>query len=72
MKEKLWSIIREAMAVNNRSAPWERAIGAALSMTIPIFIGLFFNQLQLGLIAGLGGFTYLYAFRIPYALLSKL
>lgn len=71
MKEKLWSIIREAMAVNNRSAPWERAIGAALSMTIPIFIGLFFNQLQLGLIAGLGGFTYLYAFRIPYALLSK-
>ncbi|GAA5104225.1 FUSC family protein [Wohlfahrtiimonas larvae] len=71
MKEKLWFIIREAMMVNNRSAPWERAIGAALSMTIPIFIGLFFNQLQLGLIAGLGGFTYLYAFRIPYALLSK-
>ncbi len=71
MKEKLWSIIREAMAVNNRSAPWERGIGAALSMTIPIFIGIFFNQLQLGLIIGLGGFTYLYAFRIPYALLSK-
>lgn len=71
MKEKLWSIIHEAMAVNNRSVPWERAIGAALSMTIPIFVGLYLDQLQLGLIAGLGGFTYLYAFRIPYALLSK-
>lgn len=71
MKEKLWTIIRDAMTVNARSAPWERAIGAALSMAIPILIGLYFNELQLGLIAGLGGFTYLYAFRLPYALLSK-
>lgn len=71
MKKRLWTIFREAMAVNNRSAPWERTIGAALSMTIPIFIGLWFNQLQMGLMAGLGGFTYLYAFRLPYALLSK-
>ena len=71
MKENWWAIIREAMAVNGRSAPWERGIGAALSMTLPILVGLFFDQLQLGLIAGLGGFTYLYAFRLPYALLSK-
>lgn len=71
VKEKVWSMLREAIAVNERSFPWERAVGAGLSMALPIFIGLWLGQLQYGLIAGLGGFTYLYAFRLPYAHLSK-
>lgn len=71
MREKFWNITREALAVNNKSAPWGRAIGAAFSMAIPILVGLLMGELQVGLIAGLGGFTYLYAFKIPYALLSK-
>lgn len=71
MKEKVWKILKEAIAVNNRPFPWERAIGAGLAMAIPIFIGMWLDQLQYGLITGLGGFTYLYAFTLPYAHLSK-
>lgn len=71
VKEKVWDILKEAVAVNNRAFPWERAIGAGISMAFPIFVGIWLNQLQYGLIAGLGGFTYLYAFRLPYAHLSK-
>ncbi len=69
--QKFGQIFKAAIAVNNRPFPWERAIGAALAMSLPIFIGLLFHQLQYGLIAGLGGFTYLYAFRLPYAHLAK-
>ncbi len=71
MRESFWNIFREAMVVNNRSVPWGRAIGAAISMAVPIFIGLLIGQFHLGIIAGLGGFTYLYVFKIPYALQSK-
>lgn len=71
VKEKVWDILKEAISVNNRAFPWERAIGAGISMALPIFIGIWLDQLQYGLIAGLGGFTYLYAFRLPYAHLSK-
>lgn len=69
--EKIWDILKEALAVNNRAFPWERAMGAGISMATPILIGILFNQFYHGLIAGLGGFTYLYAFRLPYAHLSK-
>ena len=69
--EKIWDILKEAISVNNRAFPWERAIGAGISMALPIFIGIWLDQLQYGLIAGLGGFTYLYAFKLPYAHLSK-
>lgn len=71
MNESFWNIFREAMVVNNRSIPWGRAIGAAFTMTTPLFIGLLLGHFQLGLITGLGCFTYLYVFKIPYALLSK-
>lgn len=69
--EKVWTILKEALAVNNRAFPWERAIGAGLAMALPIFVGIWLDQLQYGLMAGLGGFTYLYAFKLPYAHLSK-
>ncbi len=68
---KIGLIFKAAIKVNNRPFPWERAVGVALAMSLPIFIGLWFNQLQYGLMAGLGGFTYLYAFRLPYAHLAK-
>lgn len=71
MMKKVTDLLKEAIAVNNRPWPWERAIGAGIAMTLPILIGIWLDQLQYGLIAGLGGFTYLYAFPIPYAQLSK-
>lgn len=71
MRESFWNIFREAMVVNNRSVPWGRAIGAAFAMATPILVGLLINQFHLGIIAGLGGFAYLYVFKTPYALQSK-
>lgn len=71
LRKKITTTLKEAVAVNNRPFPWERAIGAGISMALPIFIGIWLDQLQYGLIAGLGGFTYLYAFSLPYAHLSK-
>lgn len=71
MMKKVTDLLKEAIAVNNRPWPWERAIGAGIAMILPILIGIWLDQLQYGLIAGLGGFTYLYAFPIPYAQLSK-
>lgn len=40
MKKEFWHILKEAVAVNNRPFPWERAIGAGFSMAIPIFVNL--------------------------------
>ena len=71
MMKKVTNLLKEAIAVNNRPWPWERAIGAGVAMMLPILIGIWLDQLQYGLIAGLGGFTYLYAFPIPYAQLSR-
>ncbi len=71
LRKKITTTLKEAIAVNNRPFPWERAIGAGISMALPIFMGIWLDQLQYGLIAGLGGFTYLYAFSLPYAHLSK-
>jgi uncharacterized membrane protein YccC len=42
-----------------------------LAAALPVIIGLLFGNLQDGLLAGMGGFTYLYVFNIPYAQLAK-
>lgn len=67
----LSTIIKDALTMNNKPFPWPKAVGAGLAMSFPIIIGLLFNQLQYGLLAGMGGFAYLYAFPIPYAQLGK-
>ena len=36
LREKTWEILKEAISVNNRAFPWERAIGAALQYHIAI------------------------------------
>lgn len=65
------SIFRQALTVNKKPFPWLKAILAGIAAGLPVFIGLLFGNLQYGLIAGLGGFTYLYVFPIPYAQLAK-
>lgn len=36
LREKTWEILKEAISVNNRAFPWERAIGAGIAMALPI------------------------------------
>lgn len=65
------SIIKQALQVNKKPFPWLKAFSAGLAAALPVIIGLAFGNLQYGLIAGLGGFTYLYVFNIPYAQRAK-
>lgn len=60
-------IIRQALSLNKHPFPWSKALCAGLAASLPVIIGLLF-----GLIAGLGGFTYLYVFQIPYAQAKKI
>ncbi|WP_234402385.1 FUSC family protein [Oceanobacillus damuensis] len=66
-KSKSPSLFRQALKVNRKPFPWLKAFSAGLAAGLPIIIGLLFGNLEYGLIAGLGGFTYLYVFNIPYA-----
>lgn len=65
------SILKQALMVNRKPVPWGKAFSAGLAASLPVVIGLLFGHLDYGLIAGLGGFTYLYVFPIPYAQLAK-
>lgn len=65
------SILRQALMVNKKPFLWLKAFLAGVAAGLPIFVGLLFGQVEYGLIAGLGGFTYLYVFPIPYAQLAK-
>ncbi|MCM3767565.1 FUSC family protein [Neobacillus niacini] len=65
------SILKQALTVNRKPFPWVKAFSAGLAASLPVMIGLLFGHLEYGLLAGLGGFTYLYTFTIPYAQLAK-
>jgi hypothetical protein len=65
------SIIKQALTVNRKPFPWGKAFSAGLAASLPVMIGLVFGNLEYGLIAGMGGFTYLYVFNIPYAQRAK-
>ncbi|MBM7651186.1 FUSC family protein [Neobacillus cucumis] len=65
------SIIKQALTVNRKPFPWGKAFCAGLAASLPVFIGLLFANLEYGLIAGMGGFTYLYVFNIPFAQRAK-
>lgn len=65
------SVLRQALILNNKPFPWLKAFLAGIAAGLPIAIGLLFGSIQNGLIAGLGGFTFLYVFPMPYAQLAK-
>jgi len=65
------SILRQALMVNKKPFPWLKAFLAGLAASVPVMIGLLFRNFEYGLLAGMGGFTYLYVFNIPYAQRAK-
>lgn len=71
LKGRLLSLIKEAIQVNKKPFPWLKALSAGLAASIPVLVGLLFDNFQYGLLAGLGGFSYLYVFNIPYAQRAK-
>src|SRR3954454_20265980 len=68
---KALSIIKQAMAVNRKPFPWFKAFCAGVAAALPVIIGLLLGNFEYGLIAGMGGFTYLYVFNVPYAQRAK-
>ena len=65
------SILKQALTVNRKPFPWVKAFCAGLAAALPVIIGVLLGNLEYGLIAGMGGFTYLYVFNIPYAQRAK-
>lgn len=65
------SIFKQALTVNRKPFPWVKAFSAGVSAALPVLIGLWLGNFAYGLIAGMGGFTYLYTFNIPYAQRAK-
>lgn len=63
--------VRQAFSVNNNPLPWTKAFSAGVCAGLPVIIGYLLGNLEYGLIAGLGGLTYLYVFNIPYAFRAK-
>ena len=64
-------LLKQAFVLNKSSFPWSKSLLAGLCSALPVVIGLLFGSLQYGLLAGIGGFTYLYVFHIPYAQRAK-
>ncbi|MFJ5772496.1 FUSC family protein [Psychrobacillus sp. NPDC093180] len=63
--------IKQAFAVNKNPLPWMKAFSAGVCAGLPVLVGYLLGSLEYGLIAGLGGLTYLYVFNIPYAFRAK-
>ncbi len=65
------NIIKGAFAIKKNPLPWPRAICAGICSATPIIIGLLLGNFQYGLIAGIGGFAYLYVWNEPYPQRAK-
>ncbi|MWV45831.1 FUSC family protein [Paenibacillus sp. HJL G12] len=64
-------VIRQAFEIKKTALPWNRAISAGICLGLPSLIGLLLGRFDYGLLAGTGGFTYLYAFNEPYVLRAR-
>ena len=71
MASSLLRTIKQALEMKKNPLPWEKAISAAICSGVPVLIGWLLGNLQYGLMAGIGGFTYLYVFHEPYAERAK-
>lgn len=61
----------QAVQLNNRPVPYFKAFIAGLAAALPVLAGLLLGNFNNGLIASLGGFAFLYVFRMPYAHRAK-
>ncbi|MEH7342978.1 FUSC family protein [Bacillus sp. JJ1532] len=64
-------MIKGAFTIKKSPFPWTRAISAGLSASLPVVIGILLGNFQFGLLAGVGGFSYLYVLNEPYPQRAK-
>lgn len=62
----IWDVCKQAVKVNDNPIPFLKAFLASLAASLPVLCGLLLGNFHNGLIAGLGGFAYLYVFRAPH------
>ncbi|WP_231514805.1 FUSC family protein [Oceanobacillus salinisoli] len=65
------SVFKQAFFVNQKPFPWGKAFSAGIAAGLPVLIGLLLGYFEYGIIAGLGGFSFLYVFNVPYAQRAK-
>ncbi|MFE3975891.1 MULTISPECIES: FUSC family protein [unclassified Peribacillus] len=64
--DAIHTTFKQAFEIKKNPFPWIKALSAGIAAALPVFIGLLFGNLAYGLLAGIGGFTYLYVFNQPY------
>ncbi|MFJ7471563.1 FUSC family protein [Peribacillus frigoritolerans] len=64
--DTIHAAFKQAFEIKKNPFPWIKALSAGIAAALPVLIGLLFGNLAYGLLAGIGGFTYLYVFNQPY------
>lgn len=64
-------MIGQAFTLNKVPLPWNKALLAGVCSGLSILAGVLSGDLNFGLLAVIGSFTYLYVANIPYALRAK-
>ena len=65
------TIFKQAFVVNKNPFPWGKAFIAGLQQPYLFLLGCYLGHLEYGLLSGIGAFTYLYVFDIPYVQRAK-
>lgn len=69
--KNIYTMIKQVFEIKKNPLPWTKAVSAGVSAALPAFIGLLFGNLQAGLLAVIGSFTFLYMFNEPYVQRAK-
>src|SRR5690554_5484383 len=67
MRIALWQHIKPLVALNDHKRPWGGHITVALSVCIPLLVGLWLNHFILGIVVSLGGLSSIYLRQTPLA-----
>ncbi|AHM57759.1 hypothetical protein EAL2_808p02540 (plasmid) [Peptoclostridium acidaminophilum DSM 3953] len=60
-------MIKQLFELRKGPTPWGKAFCAGLCAGLPVLLGILMDNFELGLLGGVGGFTYLYVFNETYA-----
>ncbi|MFD6441173.1 FUSC family protein [Peribacillus sp. NPDC060186] len=69
--DAIHTTFKQAFEIKKNPFPWIKALSAGIAAALPVFIGLLFGNFEYGLLAGIGGFSYLYVFNQPYEQRAK-
>ncbi|MGE7766369.1 FUSC family protein [Peribacillus sp. NPDC096540] len=69
--DAIHTTFKQAFEIKKNPFPWIKALSAGIAAALPVFIGLLLGNFEYGLLAGIGGFSYLYVFNQPYEQRAK-